>query len=247
MARNEIFISYSHKDKRWLDEILITLKPLTRKRKIDVWDDTKITVGSKWKQEIASALARAKVAVLLVSRNFLHSQYIAEHEFEPLLKRAEEDGLIVVWIAIGHSLYEETEIAEYQAANEPTRPLNSLSESDADLELVKIAKAIDRLLEPETSVLEQVSADDSTSIEEHAVSVTEQNQKIHDALRGASEKLRRALAEGKWAWRSIDVLATKAGITPDQTLELLRSDPEIELGRAKSGKMIARLRESSLH
>src|SRR5579871_6413599 len=142
MAREEIFISYSHRDRRWLEELLITLKPLTRKRKIETWDDTKIGVGSLWKREIATALGRAKIAVLLVSRAFLASEFIAENELPPLLEAARSDGLTIFWIAVGFSLYEETEIADYQAANNPSRPLNSLSESEADFELVKIAKAV---------------------------------------------------------------------------------------------------------
>jgi TIR domain len=241
MARNEIFISYSHRDKRWLEEIVMTLTPLIRKRKFSIWDDRKITVGSKWKREIASALANAKVALLLVSRSYLHSDYIAKEEFEPLLKRAQEEGLVVVWVAIGHSLYEQTEIADYQAANDPARPLNSLSESDTDLELVNIAKIIDQLLDTEPAVPEPTPPVDLGRVQETPTLVTPERPTADEPPMGAIEKIRQALADGRYAWRSIEALAAKAALTPDQTLDLLRRDPEIELGRAKSGKAIARL------
>jgi hypothetical protein len=243
MARNEIFISYSHRDKRWLEEIVMTLTPLIRKRKFSVWDDRKITAGSRWKREIASALANAKVALLLVSRSYLHSDFIANEEFEPLLKKAQEGGLVVVWVALGHSLYEQTDIADYQAANDPARPLNSLSESDADFELVKIAKSIDQLLDTEPSVPEPPT--DLGRVRETS-EATSERQTLDEPPAGAVEKLRQALADGTYAWRSINALAAKAAITPDQTLDLLRQDPEVELGRAKSGKTIARLWSRSI-
>src|SRR5271166_4250592 len=137
MTRDQVFISYSHHDRRWVDELMITIAPLLRKRTIVVWDDSKIRVGAKWKSEISAALRRAKLAVLLVSRRFLASEFISSSELPSLLEAAEKEGLVIFWIAIGHSLYEHTAITDYQAANDPSRPLNSLPESEIDRELVQ--------------------------------------------------------------------------------------------------------------
>ena len=82
----EVFISYSHKDVKFLNSLLEFLKPLTRQGLIQAWSDKQIEPGSQWLKEINRAVANAKVAVMLVSPSFLASDFIHEGELGPVLK-----------------------------------------------------------------------------------------------------------------------------------------------------------------
>jgi hypothetical protein len=84
----------------------------------------------------------ASVAVLLVSKDFLASDFIAEQELPMLLDRATRKELRLAWIAVGHSSVFETQIAQFQAVNDPKHPLMTLARPQRDKVMVEIAKKI---------------------------------------------------------------------------------------------------------
>lgn len=140
--RNLVFISYSHKDKEWLDRLRTTLKPLERRKALSVWDDTTIKPGERWPEELERALSQAKVAVMLVSTDFLASDFIQDNELPTLIKAAETEGVAILWIAVSASMYEVTELTRYQCVNDPAKPLDSLSGPEQRAELVQIGRII---------------------------------------------------------------------------------------------------------
>ena len=51
-ARDLVFISYSHRDRDWLERLLIFLKPYTRQN-LKIWADPYIQVGDEWRRDIS--------------------------------------------------------------------------------------------------------------------------------------------------------------------------------------------------
>jgi hypothetical protein len=147
-----VFISYSHKDARWLERLQTYLKPLEREALINRWDDTKIKPGQQWKDEIAAALQSAKIAVLLVSADFLASDFIAKSELPSLLTAAESDGLIVLPVIVGPCRFGNTDaLGRFQAVNSPSKTLNEMAKAEQDRVFLKLVERIEEILISETS------------------------------------------------------------------------------------------------
>jgi len=143
-VRNQVFISYSHKDKPWLDRLQTLLKPLVRSGAISVWTQAVIQPGAKWREELQRALAATKVAVFLVSASFLDSDFIAQEELRPLLAAAEREGVKILWVYLSHCLYDATPIGAYQAAHDIKQPLAELRGAAQQRVLLDVARAIQK-------------------------------------------------------------------------------------------------------
>ncbi len=144
-----VFISYCHQDKEWLERLQKTLKPLLRNNLISAWDDTKIHVGAKWKEEIEKELNKADIAVMLVSQNFLASEFVTAQEIPQLLKAAESRGLKIIWVPISYCMFDETELTDYQATHDPQNPLESMEKWQQDKALFEICNQIKMALRTE--------------------------------------------------------------------------------------------------
>jgi hypothetical protein len=186
-GRDQVFISYSHEDREWLARVQAMLKPLVRNSTISVWDDTKIKAGARWKEEIEPALGAAKVAVLLVSPNFLKSDFIAKHELPPILNAAAKDGLLIFWLLVSDCLYEETEIKDYQAAHDISKPLDSLTPAERNAVLADVCRRIKTVnAAPESApTVGQKPEHSSTRASESLVKLTVRRTYSNDKLQSA--------------------------------------------------------------
>jgi hypothetical protein len=92
----KIFISYAHKDDEFLSGICTALRPLELNRQATVWTDKQIVPGRGWHESILQNLADAHVILLLVSPDFLASDYITHNEIKGTLNRSAESNDVYV-------------------------------------------------------------------------------------------------------------------------------------------------------
>ena len=86
-----IFVSYSHQDETWRKRFETMAKPLSRAESMRFWSDKDIRAG-EWEKQIEAAMRGAVAAVLLVSDNFLASDYIIEKELPHLMRAHTEQS-----------------------------------------------------------------------------------------------------------------------------------------------------------
>jgi hypothetical protein len=142
-----IFVSYSHRDKDVLDRLLVHLRPLERDHLVDVWTDTRIEAGADWKREVDEALRHASVAILLVTADFLASDFIVENELPPLLEQAETHGTRILPVIVKPCRYvRDVRLSRLQALNDPQTPLLMLTAVEQEGVLDEVAEAVERAM-----------------------------------------------------------------------------------------------------
>lgn len=141
----EIFISYSRQDRKILDRLRVHLQPLERQEKIRLWIDTRMEAGAEYRREIEAAIDRADCAVLLVSADFLASDFISQYELPSLLAAVEERELRIFWVPARASV-PDPRISKFHALWDPGQPLDNLPAAKREAAFAKIAAEIGRAL-----------------------------------------------------------------------------------------------------
>ena len=162
-VRTTVFICYSHRDRVWLDRLSAHLSPI--QGSVDLWDDRRIRPGDRWMNHIETALSMAKAAVLLVTADFIASDFIRNVELPRLLGAADEGGCRVIPVIVRRSMFEHLpELSCFQPINPPDHPLNALSEHEQDEIFVELTLTLLRVLQrpPSCSPLSRPAALRST-------------------------------------------------------------------------------------
>ncbi len=154
---DNIFISYSKKDSKWLAEVKMHLSILEHKYQLEIWDDTKIKIGNNWQEDIFHSIKRCKVAILLVSNNFLASEFILKRELPAILNKANIEGLVIFNVILDFCSFKESGLDKYQCLNDPRIPLEELKAAHRKRELVKLTTQLKETIDRPQNALSDVN------------------------------------------------------------------------------------------
>src|SRR5437763_7892624 len=136
----KIFCCYAHEDELLLNKLRSHLKPLQRQGLIDVWHDRDISAGTEWKQEINKRLNTAEIILLLISPDFMDSDYCYSIEMKRAMERHEAEKAIVIPIILRPVFWEDAPFAKLQVLPTNAKPVTSkawYTQGDAFLDVVQ--------------------------------------------------------------------------------------------------------------
>lgn len=127
----KIFCSYSHKDEKYRAELETHLALLARQGAVDVWHDRQIGPGHDWAREIDENLDHANLVLMLVSADFLASQYCYGIEMARALERAQQGSTRVVPILVRKCDLEGVPFGKLQWLPTGSRPIKNWTDRDS--------------------------------------------------------------------------------------------------------------------
>ena len=135
-----LFYSYTHQDEALRDRLAIHLKLLQRQQVIDSWHDRKIGAGREWEQAIDDNLEAADIILLLISADFLASDYCWDIEIKRGMQRYAENSAVVIPVSLRECDKTDAEFMKLQGLPKDFKPVKKWA--DQDSAFTDIAKGI---------------------------------------------------------------------------------------------------------
>jgi hypothetical protein len=142
----KVFYSYSHADADLRQKLSTYLAPLKRQGKIEEWSDRKIEPGANWDKEISANLDSAHLVLLLLSADFLASDYCFGVEVETALSRLKKGEVRVIPILLRACLWKQSPFSELQLIPQDAKPIKSALWPSEDEAFTAVADEIAELV-----------------------------------------------------------------------------------------------------
>lgn len=177
----KLFCSYAHEDEEGIDTLRANLSTLRRNKQIEDWHDRQIPPGSFWDKEIRKQLDSADIIILLISADFINSDYCMNLEVKRAYERAREGTAVVIPVFYRNCHTDGQPFAEGQGTPRDMKWIGDQTNQDASW--TEVTKFIDTAVvnrralvdlpnipdevQPFLSNYEPVSTDSSRSATKH--------------------------------------------------------------------------------
>ena len=139
----KVFISYSHMDEEYKDQLLKFLNP---NKNISLWDDNKISPGQEWDDEIKKVFHECHIIILLISQDFLNSDYILKNELPLAFEKHNKKEACIIPIFIRPSILDSIpEISKLEGLPKGKKWVST--SEDRDSAYVEIANGLRAAIE----------------------------------------------------------------------------------------------------
>jgi hypothetical protein len=139
-----IFCCYAHEDKPILMKLITHLSPLQRQGLIDIWYDGDISAGTKWEPEVKEHLNFAQIILLLISPDFMASDYSYNVGMQQALARYNSGEAKVIPIVLRHVYWHDHPLSRLQHLPPGTKPIISSSWFNLDEALYHVVKGLQK-------------------------------------------------------------------------------------------------------
>lgn len=127
----QVFISYSHKDVKYRDTLRTFLRSLERQKLVTAWYDRMITAGAEWQGQIDKHLETSGVILLLISADFIASEYCFDIELKRPMERHEAGEALVIPIVVRPAIWDDMPFARLQALPSERKPVSTWEDEDS--------------------------------------------------------------------------------------------------------------------
>jgi TIR domain len=140
----KVFVSYSHIDAEIHQRLVLHLQPLCRRGLIEIWHDQLIQPGDEWENEIWSKFDAADIILLLISADFINSEFCYQKELGRALERHNNKEAVIIPVIARNCLWGDLPFGKIQALPDKGRPI--MSHTNIDDVLTDVAKGLQKIL-----------------------------------------------------------------------------------------------------
>lgn len=139
------FISYSHHDRKHKKKFRQHLKPLEEKYGLKIFDDKAILAGEDWEIKIWEEFDKSQIIFILVSIDFIGSNFCFQQEFKRAVKKHKINEAIVIPIILKECAWKEiSELASMQALPDEGKPISGGGFKSIDAAMLNVIKGIEK-------------------------------------------------------------------------------------------------------